>query len=215
VTPGPLAILPVVGVERIARGTSIAEAGVRACTLLPGDVLTVAGALVAEAEGRRLPCDDSATARAEIVERTATRILRRFSGGTIAEGPSGLVTFDGGIDFGDAGSALLPPVDPDRSARRIGDGIGRVAGVEVAVIVTARVPRPWRRGLVAVAAGTWRVATFDGSWCVADALAASGELAHPPDAPGITVLRGVEGRLLGADQRRVRIPRPAVEELFR
>ncbi len=51
------------------------------------------------------------------------------------------------------GYAALLPVDSDRSARRIRDGLRHRTGVDVAVIVSDTFGRPWRRGVTDVAIG--------------------------------------------------------------
>jgi coenzyme F420-0:L-glutamate ligase/coenzyme F420-1:gamma-L-glutamate ligase len=48
---------------------------------------------------------------------------------------------------------VLLPVDPDRSARRIRDGLRARTGAEVAVVISDTFGRPWRRGAVDVAVG--------------------------------------------------------------
>jgi coenzyme F420-0:L-glutamate ligase/coenzyme F420-1:gamma-L-glutamate ligase len=52
------------------------------------------------------------------------------------------------------GQAALLPEDPDRSARRIRDGIRGKGGPTVAVIVSDTFGRPWRRGVTDVAIGS-------------------------------------------------------------
>ncbi|HEY3238893.1 MAG TPA: coenzyme F420-0:L-glutamate ligase, partial [Acidimicrobiia bacterium] len=53
----------------------------------------------------------------------------------------------------DEGWAALLPVDADRSARRIRDGVRAETGLEVAVVISDTFGRPWRYGLVDVAIG--------------------------------------------------------------
>src|SRR5207248_5482938 len=73
----------------------------------------------------------------------------------ISETYHGFVCANAGVDLSnvDDGWAALLPVDADRSARRIRDGIRAVAGVEVAVVISDTFGRPWRHGLVDVAIG--------------------------------------------------------------
>jgi hypothetical protein len=77
----------------------------------------------------------------------------------IGESVSRIVGFaraNAGIDLSnvDRGQAALLPDDPDRSARRIRDGIRGRSGVEVGVIVSDTFGRPWRRGVTDVAIGS-------------------------------------------------------------
>jgi len=48
---------------------------------------------------------------------------------------------------------VLLPVDADRSARELREGVRRLAGIEVAVIITDTFGRPWREGLTNIAIG--------------------------------------------------------------
>ncbi|HEY7506016.1 MAG TPA: coenzyme F420-0:L-glutamate ligase, partial [Nitrososphaera sp.] len=67
----------------------------------------------------------------------------------------GLICANAGVDQsnveGDA--ALLLPVDPDKSANRLRDSIGKKTGKEVAVIITDTFGRPFREGQTNVAIG--------------------------------------------------------------
>src|SRR5205085_6251031 len=58
------------------------------------------------------------------------------------------------------GHAALLPVDADRSARRIRDGLLALTGVRVGVIISDTFGRPWRRGLTDVAIGCAGVAAL-------------------------------------------------------
>ena len=81
------------------------------------------------------------------------RILRRRGDLIISETKHGFVCANAGIDLSnvDAGYAALLPDDPDRSARRIRDGLAGPAGVEVGVIVSRHV----RPDVAARASPTW------------------------------------------------------------
>ena len=56
------------------------------------------------------------------------------------------------------GTAALLPVDPDRSARRIREGLRHRLGVTVGVIISDTFGRTWRRGVTDVAIGVAGVA---------------------------------------------------------
>jgi coenzyme F420-0:L-glutamate ligase/coenzyme F420-1:gamma-L-glutamate ligase len=81
--------------------------------------------------------------------------LRRRGDLIISETKHGFVCANAGIDLSNVarGEAALLPVDPDRSARRIRDGIKGLTGVEVAVIISDTFGRAWRRGVTDVAIG--------------------------------------------------------------
>jgi len=74
----------------------------------------------------------------------------------IAETRQGFVCASAGVDASNApepGTVVLLPEDPDASARRIRDGLRRLTGRVVAVIVSDSFGRPWRQGTTDVAVG--------------------------------------------------------------
>src|SRR5207248_2201611 len=130
-----------------------------------------------------------------------------------------------------AGWALLLPEDPDRSARRIRDGLRARARVDVAVIVSDTFGRTWRRGLTDVAlgcAGIGAILDLRGTVdalgrelhvtevAVVDELAGAAELAMGK-ASGIpvAVVRGVDPAWLRDGSVRREIVRRPDEDLFR
>ena len=174
-----------------------------------------------------------AAAAREVVERESVRVLRRRGDLVISETVHGFVCANAGVDRSnvEAGTAALLPVDPDRSARRIRDGLLGRAGVRVGVIVSDTFGRPWRRGLTDVAIGAAGVAavvdlrgTTDAAGrelvvtevCVADELASAAELVMGK-AAGIpaAVVRGVDAAWLRESSVRTEVVRPPSEDLFR
>ncbi|HMV75756.1 MAG TPA: coenzyme F420-0:L-glutamate ligase, partial [Microthrixaceae bacterium] len=91
-----------------------------------------------------------------LVERESVRILRRRGELIISETAHGFVCANAGIDLSNVerGWAALLPEDPDRSARRIRDGIRGRTGTEVGVVVSDTFGRTWRRGVTDVAIGS-------------------------------------------------------------
>ena len=91
-----------------------------------------------------------------LVERESVRILRRRGELIISETRHGFVCANAGIDLSnvESGQAALLPEDPDRSARRIRDGILGRLGIEIGVVVSDTFGRPWRRGVTDVAIGS-------------------------------------------------------------
>ena len=67
----------------------------------------------------------------------------------------GFVCANSGVDLSNVaeGWAALLPEDPDRSARRLRDGIRARTGLEVAVVISDTFGRAWRRGVTDVAIG--------------------------------------------------------------
>jgi coenzyme F420-0:L-glutamate ligase/coenzyme F420-1:gamma-L-glutamate ligase len=123
------------------------------------------------------------------------------------------------------------PVDPDRSARRIRDGLRARLGIEVGVIVSDTFGRTWRRGLTDVAIGTAGVAavvdlrgTADAlgrelavtEVCVADELAGAAELVMGKSSGvPVALIRGVDPSWLRESSVRAEVVRPYGEDLFR
>ena len=151
-----LEIFGVEGLPNVVPGTDIAGAIAARCELRDGDVVVVASKIVAKAEGQLVAVDaNDPLAHKPLVERESVRVVRRRGELIISETKHGFVCANAGIDMSnvDEGFALLLPEDPDRSARRIRDGLRAKAGAEVAVIVSDTFGRAWRRGLTDIALG--------------------------------------------------------------
>ena len=154
-------LIPVSGLPEIVPGMVLApllaEAAAAGGTPLQvGDCLVVTQKVISKAEGRLVPLDHGdLAARRQLVESESVRILRRRGDLIISETRHGLVCANAGVDLSniDDGWAALLPIDPDKSARRIRDGIRATGGVEVAVVISDTFGRPWRNGLTDVAIG--------------------------------------------------------------
>jgi coenzyme F420-0:L-glutamate ligase/coenzyme F420-1:gamma-L-glutamate ligase len=121
-----------------------------------GDVVVVTQKIVSKAEDRLVAIDPSdPLSHKPLVERESVRILRRRGELIISETEHGFICANAGIDLSNVekGWAALLPVDSDRSARRIRDGLRHRFGVTVAVIISDTFGRPWRRGVTDVAIG--------------------------------------------------------------
>ncbi|AGH51380.1 hypothetical protein G432_18310 [Sphingomonas sp. MM-1] len=149
---------------------ALAAAGMRIAT---GDVLVVAQKIVSKAEGRLVPLADvapspEAVALAAEVEKDprlvelilseTDEVVRKRPGALIVRDRRGLVLANAGIDQSnvahDGGeAALLLPADPDASARALAEGLGRLTGVQPAVIVADSLGRAWRMGTIGQAIG--------------------------------------------------------------
>ncbi len=172
---GELRALPVLGIRDVFAGDSIADLMVDALALgglrfHEGDILVVKHKIVAKAEGRQVVLDavkPSATARqfaaknkldARVVElalREAKRVVRKKHI-LITETEHGLVCANSGVDVSnvDGGkTAVLLPVDPDRSAAAIHRRLKKRTGLHVPVIIADSFGRAWREGLCEVAIG--------------------------------------------------------------
>jgi coenzyme F420-0:L-glutamate ligase/coenzyme F420-1:gamma-L-glutamate ligase len=202
--------------------------------LADGDVVVVTQKVVSKAEGMLEEIDATdPRAHKAIVERESVRILRRRGDLIISETKHGFVCANAGVDLSnvDEGWAALLPDDSDRSARRLRDGLKAHLSVDVAVIISDTVGRPWRRGLTDVAigcAGIQAVVDLRGTEdskgrilqvtevCVVDELASAAELVMGK-ATGVAaaVVRGVDPQWLGRGEVHAEVVRPPAEDLFR
>ncbi|HTW98905.1 MAG TPA: coenzyme F420-0:L-glutamate ligase [Acidimicrobiales bacterium] len=230
----PLTIWPVEGLPEIRAGAALAQLIAERTDLRRGDVVVVTSKVVSKSEGRVVEIDaDDPEAKLRLAEAEAVRVLRRRGELVITETHHGFVCASSGVDLSNVeeGYAVLLPLDADRSARRLRDGLRAASGVEVAVVVTDTFGRPWRRGLTDVAigvAGVAAVADLRGlpdalgrtltvtEVAVADEIAAAADLVMGKSA-GIpaAVVRGVEPSFLRSSSVAAELVRPPAEDLFR
>ena len=234
-TAGALTVLPVLDLPEVRPGDVLAELIAAAASLEDGDVVVVTQKVVSKAEDRIVDLGAGAgpDAHRALVERESVRVLRRRGDLVVSETAHGFVCASAGVDRSNVepGRAVLLPVDPDRSARRIRDGLKARTGAQVGVIVSDTFGRPWRRGLTDVAIGVAGVAavvdlrgTTD-TWgqplavtevCVADELAAAADLVMGKAAGvPVAIVRGVDPTWLRESSVRAEVVRPAGEDLFR
>jgi coenzyme F420-0:L-glutamate ligase/coenzyme F420-1:gamma-L-glutamate ligase len=230
-----LEIFGIEGIPVVERGADLAGLLATACPdLRDGDVVVVASKVVAKAEGKVEAVEASdPLSHKPLVERESVRILRRRGDLIISETKHGFVCANAGIDRSNVedGWVVLLPDDPDRSARRLRDGIRARAGVEVAVIVSDTFGRTWRRGLTDVAlgcAGIGAVLDLRGTTdtyghelevtvvAVVDEIAGAAELVMGK-ATGIcaAVVRGIDPSWLRTGSVKTEIVRAPHEDLFR
>ena len=162
-----LEIWGVEGIGEIRPGVALPEVIATACAeppngpLADGDVLVVTQKIVSKAEDRLVAIDpNDPLSHKGLVEAEAVRVLRRRGDLVITETRHGFVCANSGVDLSNVqrGEAALLPVDSDRSARRIRDGVRARLGVSVGVIVSDTFGRAWRKGLTDVAIGVAGIA---------------------------------------------------------
>lgn len=212
-----------------------------------GDILVVKHKIVSKAEGALVALEQvlpSSASRAwarrygldarvtELALRESRRVVRRKRGVVITETRHGFVCANSGVDVSNVdggGTAALLPKDPDRSASRLRKEVKRIAGVEIAVIVSDSFGRPWREGLTEVAigiAGMQPLVDYRGRRdshgyklhasidAVADELAcAAGLVCGKLESTPACIIRGFPYRR-GAGTAR-QLVRPAAYDLFR
>jgi coenzyme F420-0:L-glutamate ligase / coenzyme F420-1:gamma-L-glutamate ligase len=227
------------GIGEIRPGDNLADAIAEACAGPPngpleeGDVLVVTQKIVSKAEGRLVAVDpDDPLSHKHLVLDEAVRVLRRRGDLLITETRHGFVCANSGVDLSNVerGQAALLPLDSDRSARRIRDGLRARLGVSLGVVVSDTFGRAWRKGLTDVAigvAGIAGVVDLRGSpdalgrvmqvteVAVADEIAGAAELVMGKSSGiPVAIVRGVDAAWLreAAVDELVRSPQ---EDLFR
>jgi coenzyme F420-0:L-glutamate ligase/coenzyme F420-1:gamma-L-glutamate ligase len=139
--------------------------------LVTGDIVMVCQKVISKSEGRVVdlktiePSEFAKNYAArwekdpravELVLRQTSRIVRNDRGVLIVETGPGWVCANAGVDESNTLAderAILLPVDADASARKIRDGLKRLFGADVAVMVTDTFGRPWRDGLTEICIG--------------------------------------------------------------
>jgi coenzyme F420-0:L-glutamate ligase/coenzyme F420-1:gamma-L-glutamate ligase len=229
-----LRLIPVEGLPEVRPGDRLAQLIAERADLAEGDVVVVTQKVVSKAEGRLVDCAEGDPERRQaVVEGESVRILRRRGDLVISETRHGFVCANAGVDFSNVpdGQAALLPLDPDRSARRIRDGLAALTGKRVGVIVSDTFGRPGRRGLADLAIGTAGIAALidlrgapdaEGRLlrvtevAVADELAGAAELVMGKSSGvPVVVVRGVEPSWLRESSVRAELVRPPDEDLFR
>lgn len=229
-----LRIFPIEGLPDVAPGDDLAAMLIDALSamgeeLADDDVVVVTHKVVSKQEGRiaSIPTED---VYRQLILDEAAEIIRRRGDLIIAKTRHGFICANAAVDRSNtaAGTAILLPVDPDRSAHRLRTLIERSTGASIGVVITDTFGRAWRRGLVDVAIGVSGIRAIDDlrgttdthgnelavtEVAVVDEIAAAADLVmgKATNIPA-AVVRGLH---LAGDGRAVDLVRPADEELFR
>ncbi len=156
-----LRVIPVGGVGLVVQGDDLVtllldalDAG--AMRLEHHDLVIVTSKVVSKSEGRVVAYDGTEEHKIALIERESKRVLRRRGPLRITETQHGFISANAGIDLSNtaAGTAVLLPKEPDRSARRMRAEIRRRRDVDVAVVITDTFGRVWRQGVTDVALGS-------------------------------------------------------------
>jgi len=219
--------------------------------LCDGDVVVVAQKIVSKAEGRQIdlasvtPSREAVALAAEVgkdprlvsvILSESARVVRQRPNLMIMQHQLGFVMANAGVDHsnvaapGQTESVLLLPADPDGSAARLRDGLGRRFNTAIAVVINDSFGRPWRRGTCGVAIGAaglpalidlrGRPDLFGRTLEVsivgfADEIAAAGSLlqGQADEAQPVVVVRGL--RWTAPDAPAAALVRTPDEDLFR
>jgi coenzyme F420-0:L-glutamate ligase/coenzyme F420-1:gamma-L-glutamate ligase len=238
-------VFPVEGLPELRSGDDLAALVAERVQLQDLDVVVVAQKAISKIEGRVVRLDDVTPSerareiagdegdprRIEWILREAKRVVRVRAPLVICETRHGFICASAGVDQSntpEAGTLVLLPVDPDRSAARLRDDLRARTGRDVGVLVTDSFGRPWRQGTTDVAIGAAGIevirdlsgehdpigyelkATFI---AVADELAGAAQLVSGKlDRNPVTIVRGLDVR---GDGRATDIPVPPERDLFR
>ena len=175
--------------------------------------MVVTSKVVSKVEGRLVPAPaDPAgreAARQAAVDGETVRVVAARGRTRIVETRHGLVLAAAGVDACNVrpGELALLPVDPDASARRAArPGCARSLGVDVAVVVSDTMGRPWRNGVVDVAIGAAGIRAVDDLRGATDAHGTLLEITEVAVADEVAAAAElVKGKLVrGAGRRRPR-----------
>lgn len=141
--------------------------------LQPGDILVVTQKVVSKAEDRLVFLDDviPGSRALEIAEKwdkdprlvelvlaESETLLRQERGVLISRTRHGFICANAGIDLSnvDGGAtACLLPLDCDKSAQELSEGLLVKLGFAVPVVISDSFGRPWRLGITNVALGSY------------------------------------------------------------
>ncbi|MFJ8577068.1 coenzyme F420-0:L-glutamate ligase [Micromonospora sp. NPDC093277] len=233
-----LEILPVLGIGDVTEGDDLAALIATAAPWLrDGDVLVVTSKIVSKAEGRLVdvPADgpERLAARDEVLAAETARVVATRGATRIVQTHHGFVMASAGIDASnvDKTRLVLLPKDPDGSAQALRVALREHYHLDVAVIISDTMGRPWRNGLTDVAlgvAGMPAIRDHRGEidpygnelqltqMAVVDELAGAAELIKGKcDQVPVAVVRGYLGVELAADGEGARaLVRDAELDLF-
>ena len=227
---GALTVTGVAGLPEITPGADLAGMiSDAAPDLRDGDIVVITSKIVSKAEGRVIHAD-----RERAIDAEAVRVVARRGQTRIVETRHGLVLAAAGVDSSNTapGTVVLLPEDPDGSARRLRKALGERRGVNLGVVITDTMGRPWRMGQTDTAIGAAGVAplrdhrgqpdTFGNTMevtvaAVGDEIAAAADLvkAKTTQMP-VAIVRGLAELVTDDDgPGAAALIRPAAEDLFR
>jgi coenzyme F420-0:L-glutamate ligase / coenzyme F420-1:gamma-L-glutamate ligase len=156
-----LTVLPVTGIPDVTVGDDLALIIMSAAPwLVDGDVLVVTSKIVSKAEGNlapvpRDPGPERDAAKSAVLASETSRVVAVRGPTRIVATHHGFVMAAGGIDESnvDRDFLVLLPKDPDASARSLRAELRHRFGLDVVVLVSDTMGRPWRNGLTDVALG--------------------------------------------------------------
>ncbi len=216
--------------------------------LRDNDVLVLAQKIVSKAEGRLVQLKSVTPSPAackladetgkdprlvELILSESSEVVRQMDGLVIVRHTLGFVMANAGIDQSNVtdNTALLLPVDPDKSASDLQAELKKRLGVNIAVIVSDSIGRAWRNGIAGHAIGIAGIpavvdlrASIDlygrelrvSEVAIADEVAAAAALLMGQGAEGkpAVVLRGLNVSRLDPAVHTAPLVRPKDRDLF-
>jgi coenzyme F420-0:L-glutamate ligase / coenzyme F420-1:gamma-L-glutamate ligase len=232
--PTAISVTPVPGLPEVRAGDDLAGLVTAALAgtgtaLRDGDILVITSKVVSKAEGRVV-----AASREEAIAAETVRVVARRGPTTIAQTRHGFVLAAAGVDASNTapGTVVLLPEDPDESARRLRKALRARLGVNIGVVITDTMGRPWRAGQTDTAIGAAGVLplrdhrgerdAFGNTLevtvaAVADEIAAACDLVKGKALQiPVALVRGLDTLVTDADGPGARaLVRPAAEDMFR
>jgi coenzyme F420-0:L-glutamate ligase/coenzyme F420-1:gamma-L-glutamate ligase len=154
-------VIPVRGIGEVQPGDDLAAIITGAAPWLQDhDILVVTSKIVSKAEGRLadvpLAGPEREAAREEVLRSETSRVVATRGHTRIVQTHHGFVMASAGIDVSnvDRSRLVLLPKDPDGSAAALRAALRERHGLDVAVIISDTMGRPWRNGLTDVALGS-------------------------------------------------------------
>ena len=180
-TAQQISLIPIKGIPEIQPNDDLAaiidnattESGL---TIEQGDILVVAQKIISKAENRITDLNDITPSPyahmlskevskdprlIEVILSETTKIIKMDQrkpekGRLIVETRGGVISANAGVDASNVSGGdmvTLLPIDSDKSADILAADLKDKLGIDVAVIITDTVGRPWRDGLVDIAIG--------------------------------------------------------------
>jgi coenzyme F420-0:L-glutamate ligase / coenzyme F420-1:gamma-L-glutamate ligase len=225
-----LEIWGVDGIPEIGPGDDLAGiVAMHAPDLLDGDIVVVTSKVVSKSEGRLVDGES----RDAAIDAETVRVVARRGATRIVETRHGFVLAAAGVDASNVppGKVALLPTDPDASAARLRAGLRRLLRVDVGVLITDTMGRPWRMGLVDVTIGAAGVAVLDDHrgrvdeyghalemtvTALADEIAAAAELVKGKlDRVPVAIVRGLAHLVAESAGTAADLVRRAEDDMFR
>lgn len=252
-----ISLIPVRGIPEISPNDDLASIIMSAVKdsglkLEEGDIFVVAQKIISKAENRivdlekvepspyahTLSKEVSKDPRLiEVILSETTKIIKMDQrkpekGRLIVETRGGVISANAGVDASNVSGGdmvTLLPIDSDKSADNLAAGLKEKLGIQVAVIITDTVGRPWRDGLVDIAIGCsgikalkdYRGETDSQGFelnatvmAVADEIAsAAGLLMEKADSVPVIIVRGYDYDTVGTGAKE--LIRNPEDDLFR